>query len=100
MKCSEQRGFLDCPALYPIFWLTLKAFAVSLCLYFHPSFPSSLETLISWHEGVALDETRNLRVLAGNRLNREIGFPSTCFLLFSHKAVTFSSFPECTCNPP
>lgn len=67
-----------------------------LCLHL---FSLSLETLISWPEDIALDETRNLRELVENRLNREISFPSTHFLLFSHENFTFNSFPECTYNP-
>lgn len=80
--------------LHPIFQLSLKALAVPVRLYSDPSFPPSLETLISWPEGVALDERRNLRELVENRLNREMCFPSTHFLLFSQKIFTFSSFPE------
>lgn len=96
MFWAEGVSCLSCTISH--FLVDFKVLALPMCLYFDPSFPLSLETLISWPEGVALDETRNFRDLVENRLNREVGFPSTHFLLFSHKTFTFSSFPECTCK--
>lgn len=96
MNCSGQERFLVCPALYPILQLILSTFVVPVFLHLFSLF---LETLISWPEDIALDDTKNLRELVENRLNREIGFPSTDFLLFSHKTFTFDIFPECKYDP-
>lgn len=96
MNCSGQERFLVCPVLYPIFQLILSTFVMPVCVHLFSLF---LETLISWPEDIALDETRNLRELVENRLNREIGFPRTHFLLFSHKTFTYDSLPECKYDP-
>lgn len=96
MLWAEGVSCLSCTVSH--FSVDFKVLALPMCLYFDPSFPLSLETLICWPEDVALDGTRNLRELVQNRLNREVGFPSTRFLLVSHKTSTFSSFLECTCK--